>query len=352
MAHKTVSGARTADIQLDGSVSTVNFGYSYNYYAVRNDSDKTIYVSTTDKSCTPGNDGVVSIPTGGGYVHYNGFGGSAEIYISGTGGALVIAQDDGVCPFKVRSKGGDDFAVIVGTKYEGTNVMPQTLVKIDEYTIGSDVIKLIAENWGMPFEDDADNDNAGRIWLDKDKNIYLYCEAVKDSRYTWFTISIRLCYDTTITDDLFKLAVGIQGAQTTYLYMDRNPNGTVLYIRTWYSTQSLALIMAKEQNGDWVCFGGDRIITKNEVVMLGTTSVTPNYRLMYSAFAMPNVIDGKQFDGLYKMYTTPAAATNNLYFSVNDKPFRGVSTLSGTSTALNPNYAFEARQKQRRYNIC
>ncbi len=29
----------------------------------------------------------------------NGFGGSAEVYISGSGSALVIAQDDGICPF-------------------------------------------------------------------------------------------------------------------------------------------------------------------------------------------------------------------------------------------------------------
>lgn len=108
MAYKKVSGSRTAEIQLDGSVYTVNFGYSYNYYAVRNDSSGTIYVSTADKSCTPNNDGVVSIPSGGGYVHYNGFGGSSEIYISGTGGVLVVAQDDGVCPFKPRAKGGDE----------------------------------------------------------------------------------------------------------------------------------------------------------------------------------------------------------------------------------------------------
>lgn len=107
MAYKKVSGSRTAEIKLDGSVYTVDFGCSYNYYAVRNDSDSTIYVSTTDKSCTPNNDGVVSIPSGGGYVHYNGFGGSPEIFISGTGGALVIAQDNSVCPFKRVQKGGD-----------------------------------------------------------------------------------------------------------------------------------------------------------------------------------------------------------------------------------------------------
>ena len=106
MAYKKVSGSRTAEIQLDGSVYIVDFGCSYNYYAVRNDSNSTIYVSTTDKSCTPNNDGVVSIPSGGGYVHYNGFGGSSEIFILGTGGALVIAQDDGVCPFKRAAKGG------------------------------------------------------------------------------------------------------------------------------------------------------------------------------------------------------------------------------------------------------
>ena len=108
MAYKKVSGSRTAEIQLDGSVYTVDFGRSYNYYAVRNDSDDIIYISTKDKSCTPSSDGVVSIPSGGGYVHYNGFGGNAELYILGNGSALIIAQDDGVCPFKSRGKGGDN----------------------------------------------------------------------------------------------------------------------------------------------------------------------------------------------------------------------------------------------------
>lgn len=107
MAYKKVSGSRTAEIQLDGSVYTVDFGCSYNCYAIRNDSDGIIYVSTKDKSCTPNSDGVVSIPSGRGYVHYNGFGGNTELYILGNGGALVVAQDDGVCPFRSRGKGGD-----------------------------------------------------------------------------------------------------------------------------------------------------------------------------------------------------------------------------------------------------
>ncbi len=60
MAYKAVTGTRVVNIELDGSVYTVNFGCSYNYYAVRNGSNETIYISTTDKSCTPDGDGVVS----------------------------------------------------------------------------------------------------------------------------------------------------------------------------------------------------------------------------------------------------------------------------------------------------
>ena len=108
MSYKTVSGAQSAEIELDGSVYTVNFGRSYKYYAVRNDGSKMIYVSTTDKNCTPKNDGVVSIPSGGSYVHCNGFGGNSEIYLNGSGGATVIAQEDGQNPFKTAGKGGGD----------------------------------------------------------------------------------------------------------------------------------------------------------------------------------------------------------------------------------------------------
>ena len=125
MAYKTVSGAHSAEIELDGSVYTVNFGHSYKYYAVRNDGSETIYVSTTDKSCTPKNDGVVSIPSGGSYVHCNGYGGNSEIYFSGSGGVVVIAQDEANNPFKTAAKGGGNgFGellikdVLIGTKYE------------------------------------------------------------------------------------------------------------------------------------------------------------------------------------------------------------------------------------------
>ncbi len=136
MAYKKVSGSRTAEIQLDGSVYTVDFGHSYNYYAVRNDSDNIIYVSTKDKSCTPSSDGVVSIPSGGGYVHYNGFGGNAEIYILGNGSALIIAQDDGVCPFKSSGKGGGDGGIIDLSEY----------AKKEEVPISSEVINSSSTN--------------------------------------------------------------------------------------------------------------------------------------------------------------------------------------------------------------
>lgn len=99
MPYKNVSNVRATTVELGGSVYTVAFKRSYMYYAVRNDSNATIYVSTVNKECTPGEDGVVSIPAGASYVYYNGFGGNNEIYLSGTGAATITAQENSNCPY-------------------------------------------------------------------------------------------------------------------------------------------------------------------------------------------------------------------------------------------------------------
>lgn len=99
MPYKNVSNVRAANVKLDGTVYTVAFKRSYMYYAVRNDGNATIYVSTVNKECTPGEDGVVSIPPGTSYTYYNGFGGNNEIYLSGTGAATITAQDKEESPY-------------------------------------------------------------------------------------------------------------------------------------------------------------------------------------------------------------------------------------------------------------
>lgn len=99
MSYKSVSNVRSATAVLDGNVCIVAFKRSYKYYAVRNDGNDTIYISTVNKECTPGEDGVVSVPAGTGYVYYNGFGGNNEIYLSGTGSATITAQENAECPY-------------------------------------------------------------------------------------------------------------------------------------------------------------------------------------------------------------------------------------------------------------
>ncbi len=99
MSYKSVSNVRATTVTLDGGVCTVAFKRSYMYYAVRNDSNATIYISTVNKECTPEEDGVVSVPAGASYVYYNGFGGNNEIYLSGTGSVVITAQDNSNCPY-------------------------------------------------------------------------------------------------------------------------------------------------------------------------------------------------------------------------------------------------------------
>lgn len=100
MQEKSAIGTRQTSVHLNGDVTAVDFGHDYKYYAVRNDGTASIYVSTENPDCTVGANGVVCVPAGGGYTHYNGYGGSHKIYLSGNGAVTVIAQDDGSCPFK------------------------------------------------------------------------------------------------------------------------------------------------------------------------------------------------------------------------------------------------------------
>lgn len=108
MQEKAVIGARSTTVTLDGDVTSVDFGNDYKYYAVRNDSDDSVYISTVDADCTAGADGVVRIPPGDGYVHYSGFGDGNRVYLRGMGTVIVIAQDDGSNPFTSAPRGGGE----------------------------------------------------------------------------------------------------------------------------------------------------------------------------------------------------------------------------------------------------
>lgn len=113
MKIKSAIGIRRTTVELTDDVTTVDFGHDYKYFAIRNDGSGSIYVSTANKECTAGEDEVVLVPSGSSYVHYNGYGGNTGIYISGTGTATVVAQDDGNNPFKGAQGGGDNVTVDV-----------------------------------------------------------------------------------------------------------------------------------------------------------------------------------------------------------------------------------------------
>lgn len=113
MKIKSAIGIRRTTVELTDDVTTVDFGHDYKYFAIRNDGSGSIYVSTANKECTAGEDEVVLVPSGSSYVHYNGYGGNTGIYISGTGTATVVAQDDGNNPFKGAQGGGESVTVDV-----------------------------------------------------------------------------------------------------------------------------------------------------------------------------------------------------------------------------------------------
>ena len=89
-------------------VVTIEFDRYYPYFAVRNDSSDTIYVSTTKADCKNDTDGVISVPSGSSYVASNGNMDNRFLYLNGTGKAAVVAQYDKINPFKAAQRGGED----------------------------------------------------------------------------------------------------------------------------------------------------------------------------------------------------------------------------------------------------
>lgn len=132
MKIKSAIGIRRTTVELTDDVTAVDFGHDYKYFAIRNDGSGSIYVSTQNKECTAGEDEVVLVSSGSSYVHYNGYGGSTEIYLSGTGKATVIAQDDGNNPFKA-AQGGGGCAVAGSSSYTLENAVDYPLLGLNLY---------------------------------------------------------------------------------------------------------------------------------------------------------------------------------------------------------------------------
>lgn len=132
MKIKSAIGIRRTTVELTDDVTAVDFGHDYKYFAIRNDGSGSIYVSTQNKECTAGEDEVVLVSSGSSYVHYNGYGGSTEIYLSGTGKATVIAQDDGNNPFNV-AQGGGGCAVAGASYYTLNNAVDYPLLGLNLY---------------------------------------------------------------------------------------------------------------------------------------------------------------------------------------------------------------------------
>lgn len=99
---------REATVTLNG-VTTVTFDRRYPYFAVRNDSSATVYISTVNANCTAGADGVVAVPKDGSVVIANcgDIFGDGTLYLNGSGTVTIMGQYDGGNRFKTAGKGGE-----------------------------------------------------------------------------------------------------------------------------------------------------------------------------------------------------------------------------------------------------
>lgn len=107
---------REATVMLNG-VTTVTFDRRYPYFAVRNDSSATVYISTVNANCTAGADGVVAVPKDGSVVIANcgDIFGDGTLYLNGSGTVTIMGQYDGGNRFNTAGKGGDETVDITPT---------------------------------------------------------------------------------------------------------------------------------------------------------------------------------------------------------------------------------------------
>ena len=90
-------------------LTVVEFDRRYPYFAVRNDSSATVYISTVNADCTAGADGVVAVPKDGSVVIANcgDIFGDGTLYLNGSGTVTIMGQYDGGNRFRAAKKGGD-----------------------------------------------------------------------------------------------------------------------------------------------------------------------------------------------------------------------------------------------------
>ena len=105
----------TGTVTLSGAAEKVTLPASYGWVWVKNMSDSDIFAGLS-ADISEGADGVMTIPAGeAGRIQMDGTG---EIYLLGTGNALVAAQNYADCPFKLGAKGGGSGQGLVLLKHE------------------------------------------------------------------------------------------------------------------------------------------------------------------------------------------------------------------------------------------
>ena len=105
----------TGTAVLSGAVEKVTLPAVYGWVWIKNMSDSDIFAGLS-ADISEGADGVMTIPAGeAGRIQMDG---TSEIYLLGTGNALVAAQNYADCPFKAGAKGGGTGQGLVLLKHE------------------------------------------------------------------------------------------------------------------------------------------------------------------------------------------------------------------------------------------
>lgn len=145
MTIKTVTVSGVTTVNFDPDNKNPYFFASEKYAWIKNNSDAAMYVSL-DENCVAGAAGTAMISPGeAGRIELS----PANIlYISGSGSAEIRTGDNAVCPFKVKSGGGDLTNYYTKTEVDSTFVAKSD-IEIKTVPTTAEINAAITDIWGV-----------------------------------------------------------------------------------------------------------------------------------------------------------------------------------------------------------
>ena len=277
---------REATVTLDG-VTTVTFDRRYPYFAVRNDSSATVYISTVNADCTAGADGVVAVPKDGSVVIANcgDIFGDGTLYLNGSGAVTIMGQYDGGNRFKTVRRGGETNkkgVLIGGTVYTGT-----------EYNEQSKPISGLKDELTEYCGFGSDGD-------------FIPCNADGTLGFTITSSIIQQNYGES------KAKADESSLVSTYSIILKNDK-----IFAFKHGEKETHVIAKDTNGNPVlfwCWNSQYIIT-NPSGSTGYMSYLAKNNASYKHYIVPmcDFLAGNEIDGLYLVAASPSSSYTDYF---------------------------------------